>query len=408
MLPSFDDHNEGNRLKRSVLISACILGSGLILLAIIYLTEPGAIREGATKETPMLAETTEAQFGDFRPRLTVMGTVRPAEEIVLRPRVEGTIIERSDSFIPGAFVEKGEVLVLIDPDDYHTAVQQRRSELRQAEAALQLERGRQNTAREEFKLIERNLSEEQKSLVLREPQLQDAVAAVESAKAALRLAELQLERTSVAAPFPAQVVERSVNVGSQVAPGDPLARLIGIESYWVEGTVPLSQLDRLTFPEKAGTKGSNVVVRNRTAWPPGAARSGSLYSLIGELENQTRMARVLIEVANPLAHGAAQDTPKLLLGSFVEARIETKKLEGVFRLNRDFVRKNDTVWVMEDSRLSIRNVEVAFRDKEFAYISKGIQRGEQIVTTNLATVVDGASLRTAEEGESTGPGDGPQ
>jgi len=82
-----------------------------------------------------------------------------------------------------------------------------------------------------------------------------------------------------------------------------------------------------------------------------------------------------------------------LIGSFVQVRLQAGQIEDVVRLNRDYVRKNETVWVMKDGRLDIRDVQVVFRDAEYAYIDRGLTDGEQIVTTNLASVVDGARLR---------------
>lgn len=388
----------GLRPKKSLLISCTIFAVGALLLGIIYSTEPAAVRETATKETPMLVNTTRAETGDFRPSLTALGTVRPSREIILRPRVDGTIVERSSTFTPGARVRKGDKLVQIDTADYEAAVAMRESELQQARASLQIEKGRQNTARQEFGLIEETLSDEQKALVLRRPQLQDAQAAVEAAKTALNLAQLNLERTSVRAPFDAVVISREADLGSQVSAGDPLGRLVGTKEYWVEATVPLSNLDWVEIPESADGTGAAVRIRHRTAWPKGVYRTGTVISIINELEEKTRMARVLIRVEDPLLYKRPTDElPKLVLGSFVQVEIETKPLLGVTRLNRDFVRKNNTVWVMQDGRLRIRPVEVKFSDQEFAYVSSGIEADSAVVTTNLSTVVDGSALRLRPE-----------
>ena len=57
------------------------------------------------------------------------------------------------------------------------------------------------------------------------------------------------------------------------------------------------------------------------------------------------------------------------------------------------VRDGDTVWVMADAKLVIKKVHVVLRDATYAYIRKGLSDKDQIVTTNLATVTDGARLR---------------
>jgi len=380
--------------KLTLLICLLILLAAAGLITLIFSTEPTAVRTTATKETAMLVETIRAEHGTFRPQIVAMGTVEPAREIILMPRVSGEIVERAPAFTPGGFVEKGEKLLKIDPADYKNALRQRESDLRQAIADLHLEMGRQHVARQDYQLLEETLSKENEALVLRKPQLNAARARVESARAAVNQARLELERTTVKAPFDAHILSRNANIGSQVSPGDNLARLVGTDTYWVAATVPLAKLPWLTFPESPNAEGAEVQVRNRSAWPPDAHRSGRLYKLVGRLEDQTRMARVLVTVPDPLARKAeAAELPRLMIGAFVEARIKARAIPDGVRLNRDFLRKNDTVWVMRDDKLSIRNVEVVFQDADYAYIKSGLSGNEKVVTTNLTTVVDGAKLR---------------
>ena len=123
-----------------------------------------------------------------------------------------------------------------------------------------------------------------------------------------------------------------------------------------------------------------------------------MHSLIGALEAQTRLARVLLTVADPLAHEPeSAGLPPLMVGSFVEARIEGRPIENVIRMDRDYLRQNDTVWVNENGLLRIRKVEIAFRDQDYAYITAGLSENDLVVTTSLSTVVEGAGLRL--EGE---------
>jgi hypothetical protein len=69
----------------------------------------------------------------------------------------------------------------------------------------------------------------------------------------------------------------------------------------VEATLPPSKLRWLSFPGSENEKGSPVKITNRTAWEKGEFREGYLYKLIGSLEGNTRLARVLVEVEDPLA-----------------------------------------------------------------------------------------------------------
>ncbi|NBC02689.1 MAG: efflux RND transporter periplasmic adaptor subunit, partial [Bacteroidetes bacterium] len=228
--------------KKTILISFGILVAGAAIILLIFNTEPEAQRSGATKQTAMLVNTVQVERSNFTPTISAMGTVVPSQDVMLSPRVGGQIIQLSENFTPGGYVEEGEMLLQIDPADYRNALQQRISELQQAQTNLEIEMGRQNVARQDYELLDDSLTNENRSLVLREPQLNAARSNVQSAEAAVEQAELNLERTTIRAPFDAYILSRNVNLGSQVSPGDELARLVGRDTYWIETTVPLRHL----------------------------------------------------------------------------------------------------------------------------------------------------------------------
>ncbi|PAU80428.1 efflux transporter periplasmic adaptor subunit [Halovibrio salipaludis] len=386
---------------KTAFISLAILLAGAVLVWFVFLSEPTATRGPDTaRETAMLVDVITAKRQDYRPTITAMGRVRAARELTLRPRVSGQIIDRASEFTPGGMVDEGEMLVKIDPADYEATLQQRRSELSQARSDLDIEQGRQNVAEQEFELLGEDLEGTNKALVLRQPQLEQARASVESAEAALKQAQLDLDRTSVTAPFNARVLSREISVGTQVSTGEALGRLVGVEEYWVEATIPQSHLHWLRFDERSGENGAPATIRNNTAWPDDQHREGRLQRLVGELDETSRLARVLITVEDPLAlESETSDKPPLLIGSFLNTTIEGRELEDVVRLNRNHIRRDDTVWVMEDSELSIRDVEIAFQDAEYAYVASGVEAGDSVITSDLATVVEGAALRTEEDRE---------
>jgi len=386
--------------KKTVLLSIIILAAGVLLTALIFNTEPTAQKSGATKQTAMLVDVQQVEKGTYRPTFKAVGNVRPSQHIMLRPRVEGQIISISPGFTPGGFVQKGDTLLQIDPADYRLTLEQRRSELNQAVADLNIEMGLQDVSKKEYQLYDTTkakmdpLTPEQKRLFLREPQLQSARSAVKLAQAAVNMAELQLRRTTITAPFDAHILSRNVNTGSQVTPGDNLARLVGDETYWAEISISLSHLKWLNTGENSSGNGEEVIIRNRTAWMPHQYRTGYLYKVIGSLENQTRMARVLVEVADPLARQTDKDKhPPLMVGAFVEVDVPGKPLKNTIRLQREYVRNNQTVWIMKDRKLEILPVNVVLKDQKYAYINEGLKHGAKVVTTDLSTVSDGAPLR---------------
>ncbi|MFO8000718.1 MAG: efflux RND transporter periplasmic adaptor subunit [Marinilabilia sp.] len=384
--------------RKTFIISLLILAGAALVVVLIFLTEPTASREGATKETAMLVDVTTVKRDDHRPVIVSTGTVRPVREVMLSPRVGGEVIRRSRGFNPGETVEKGDLLLQIDPSDFKNTLQLRESDLQQALAELDIEKGQQEVARLDFQQSEAQLSEENRDLVLRIPQLNSAESEVASARAAVEQAQLDLDRTSIKAPFDAQILSRNVDVGSQVSPGDELARLVGTEYYWVEATVPQAQVQWLSFSGRDEDEGSEVKVQNRNAWEEDVYRTGHLDKMVGELEDQTRFVRVLVRVDDPLGvQNDSVDKPAMMLGSFVETRIHGREIGNVIRLSRDYVRKNQTVWVMADEKLEIREVDIVLSDAEYAYIREGLEDNEKVVTTNLATVVEGSPLRLEEE-----------
>ena len=397
--------------KKILWICLAILIAGIAITTLIFSTEPEAKTEGASIETAMLVDVITVKVGSYEPTISATGTVQPVEDITLSPLVSGQIINRDPAFTPGGFVKKNQPLLQIDPSDYRNTLELRKSELLQSKTTLDTEMGRQQIAEQDLMLITNDslfkdnpLSADERQLILRQPQLNAVKATIVGAKASVDQAQLNLERTTIRAPFDAHILSQNVTAGSQVGPGDDLGRLVGTEYYWVTATVPVSKLQWLHFPENDKDRGSEVLIKNSTAWPEEQYREGYLDKEIGALDGQTRLARVLVKVADPLAKNTdLEGKPKLMIGTFVEVDIQANKLDDVVRLSRDYIRSNETVWVMKGNKLEIREVDIVLTDNDYAYIRKGLEEGEQIVITDLSTVSNGIGLRTRSEGSEKEP-----
>ncbi len=386
--------------KKTIIISIVIIAAAVAVTLLIFMTEPSASKTGASKETAMLVEIVTAERGSFSPVFEATGNVQPAEVVMLSPRVSGEITRRADQFTPGATVQKGEMLLQIDPADYRNSLQLRESELMQAQSDLNIEQGRQDIARQDYKLIGDTVAGMDESLVLREPQLNAVKARYKAAEASVNQARLNLQRTTIRAPFNGQIISRNMNQGSQVAVGDNLGRIVSTDEYWVVVSLPVSKLPWLKFAANEDSNGSNVKILDNKAWKKGSFRLGNLRELIGALENQTRMARLIVSIQDPLAlQEENTGKPALLINAFVEVNIEAEEIKDVVRLKRDYVRKNETVWVMNNNKLNIKEVEIILQDARYAYISSGLNDQDTIVTSSLATVANGVQLRLKQEQE---------
>lgn len=358
---------------------------------IIRATEPEAERGGATRRAAAIVETITVERGTWRPVITALGTVDPAREIQLAPQVGGRIVEVADAFSPGEFARAGDVLVRIEPADYSNQTAIRRAEVEEARASLEIEKGRKAVAEEEFALLGDTIDAANRALVLREPQINAAIARLNAAEAALRQAELDLERTAVRAPFDAMIIERSANLGSRVSAGMPIARLVDTQTWWLTATIPLKQLSSLEFAENK-SPGATVRVHHHGVWPEGTFRTGQLLRLVGTVDEQTRLARIIIELPDP--NTSDEERPPLVLGTILEAQIEGKPLPNTIRLERRYLRKNGTVWINEGGLLSIRTPEIIASDANSVYINSGLEAGDAVIVSSLATVAPGIPLQT--------------
>lgn len=382
----------GGWLKRYLLPVAILVGAVLVGVALIR-SRPTARRTPPVRAAK-LVEVEPIRLGDRGIVIEGMGTVMPAREVTLIARVSGQIVEVSPEFVPGGFFREGEVMVRIDPRDYALLVQQRESALAQAESAHRLEMGQQTIARREYELLSETIAEEDRDLVLRKPQLQSAAASVAAARAALEDARLDLERTEVRAPFKAVLSAQMADVGGQVSTASPVGRLVGTDLYWVEVSVPVDQLRWIAIPRTAAEKGAQVRIYSESAWGEGVFRSGSVIRMRPGLEEQGRMARLLIEVADPLALRAeGADVPRMILATYVRVEIEGAPLQNVATISRSVLRDGDCVYLMDgDGQLEIRPVEILFRGPEAVFV-RGVNAGERLVTTDLSAPVEGMPLR---------------
>ncbi|HRF90790.1 MAG TPA: efflux RND transporter periplasmic adaptor subunit, partial [Desulfobacter postgatei] len=171
-------------------------------------------RKPAVKTAPVV-DIMKVNPSRVTAQIRAMGTVQADREVVIKSQVAGTVIQVAPEFVQGGLIRKGQLMVRIDPADYALAVNKAQSALAQAQADFEIEKGRQQIAREELKLMSMMSPNEvqETSLVLRKPQLEQAGAAVASAQSDLETARLDLERTRIIAPFHALVRSKEVDAG---------------------------------------------------------------------------------------------------------------------------------------------------------------------------------------------------
>ena len=379
----------------NIVLSIALITAGIAGATYISKTAPKARKRPPARTLP-LVQVIKVHPEDKRIMVSAMGTVTPAREIVLESRVAGEIVSIHSEFTAGGYLKKGSQVLQIDPQDYELALTLAKARVKDAESKLKILEAEAAAAKEEWREINRNRKKkrsEPSPLLIKKPQLSAAQAMLVAEKSDVKKARLNLSRTKISAPFNAIVRAKLVDIGSQVSGQDRLAELVGTDEYWVQASMPVDRLNWIMIPRNSGETGSKVRIFYRN----GIELTGNVIKLLGELEAEGRMARVLVEVKDPLGlRSAGKQNPPLLIGEYVRIEIEGRQLKNIYRIPRTALRDNTRIWLItNDGKLEIRDIETLWRDAQTVLLTDGLKPGEQLILSDLAKPVHGMQLQVA-------------
>ena len=398
---------KGTRLKLINTVGAIgVVVVGLAIAMGLYFTQSEAERTeaitGAELVTVIHAERRLAS-----PRIEAQGTVVPARKVTVRPEVSGRVARRHPGLVAGGVVQQGETVLEIDPRDYEIAVREAETQVELARADLEMEKGRQVVAQQEWERFGTE-GEEPPPLALRAPQQKQAELEIDRAEHRLAQAQHDLQRTRVRAPFTALVQEAGIEPGELITPSTEAATLVALDEFWVQVSVPVGALDRLAIPGRDGDEGSRAFVYHQSGNDT-VRHEGRIIRLLGDLDPAGRTARVLVGVSDPFSlsgeegEEAEPDMPALrqaplLLGSFVPVELEGDSSHHVIKLPRMAVHGGNRVYVANsDDELEIREVDVAWSDSETVAVRDNLSHGERVIISRLAAPVNGMPLRVEHQ-----------
>jgi RND family efflux transporter MFP subunit len=393
-----------NRKTRTIL-PFIIIFFGIIGAFIIIRSRPKIEKKEVTFPPP-LVRSKIIQLQDAQLFVKSQGTVSPRTESELFSQVAGQVIEVSSAFARGGFFTKNDVLIRVDPRDYEFAISRLKAEVAQAKLRLTQEEGEASVAREEWEKL--GEGEEPNPLVLREPQLAQAKAALEAAEAALEQAKLNLERTRIRAPFDGRVRSKNVDLGEYVGPGIPLATIYAVDYAEVRLPVPDDQMAYLDCCiDYRGQDPSNLnidVILKANYAGQQHEWEGTIVRIEGEIDPRTRMVTLVARVNDPYRQPKQGNRPPFAVGLFVNAEIKGRFVEKVAVVPRSALRGKSRVLVINgENRLHFRDVEVLKSDAETVVVDSGLEDGEHVCLSPLETVVDGMHVRVMEEQEISQP-----
>jgi RND family efflux transporter MFP subunit len=381
-----------------IAVPLVVLLIGLLGMGALVFSRPAPHKE--VRENPgALVDTLIVARGDQHVLVYGTGTVQSRQQVEITPQVNGRIIEIAPALVVGGFFRAGEVLFRIEDADYRLAVDMARAALAKAEFDLATVEGQARVARQEWDRLDLAGGKDNPNpLVLQEPQLKNAQASLLAARATQQQAELDLARTVVRAPFAGVIRSKSVDLGQVVRAGTAAAVLAGTGQAEIIVPLPLHELGWLQIPRHGDkSSGSPATVRlttgNRTyEW------SGRIVRSLGEVDPQGRMARVVVAVDDPYGLQNRGNRPELAVGTFVQVVLQGEVLPDVAVIPAIALRDGPQVWVMNDGRLSVRDVEVVRRAREEVIIGGGLAAGERVVLTNVPGAAEGMKLRSTGAG----------
>ncbi len=347
--------------------------------AIQTAAQPPAVMEFLPTDV-MLVKASE-----LRQLMPLSGSLRAVNQASVKAKVAGEV--RDVLVREGEAVKAGQVLVKMDTSDYQARVEQ-------AKGALLAARGQLDIA---TKTRDNNKALLDKGFISKtafdnaESQYGIAQANVESARAALDVAQKALVDTVIRAPISGLVSMRMVQPGEKVSPDNRLLDVVDLGQMELEAAVPAVDIGHVSL-------GQEVQVKVEGQPKP---LTGKVVRINPATQAGSRSIMAYIQVENP--QGA------LRVGMFAEAQLTTARKSGVLTVPQAALRGETGrhfIYAVENGTLVRKPVTVGLRGDDgegsAVEIVKGLESGAQIVRTNLGALRVGTPAKIVQTGAAPG------
>ncbi|MEA1948999.1 MAG: efflux RND transporter periplasmic adaptor subunit [Thermodesulfobacteriota bacterium] len=380
----------------SIVSSIVVLFIGVMGMAMLArLKAPPA--EAKKGERPLRVEALQVEQRDISVFITGHGEVKALNVVSIAPEVPGKIVKIHPRLEVGEIIPKGEVLFKIDPKDYRTV-------RKISSQRLKILKRSQELAKKEYErvrvLFEKNNVATLAGLEAAEKTMLAAADLERQISQVLETAEINLERCEVRAPFNARIKSVSLEKGQYVTPGQSIVTLA--DDSVLEIHVPLDSRDArkwLRFnkdetKEKIAWFSALEQAPCKISWTEnnnGQTWDGRLHRVV-KFNQQTRTLTIAVRFDAETALKKKPRSLPLVEGMFCSVKIPGRTLHNVFRLPRQAVSFENTVYIAVDNRLKTIPVKVARVEGENAYVTNGLNAGDMVVTTRLIDPLENALL----------------
>jgi len=327
---------------------------------------------------------------DFQVQISSNGTTTPLTKTVLTAEVGGEVIYRSKKFAEGASVIEGEILAKIDDTDLQLQYKNALLQLANAEVQYSLQLAEAEVAKKAWDKIGDGVASD---LTLKKPQLKQAEAFLEVAKAQVSSAAKKLNKTEIIAPYAGRIQNVNIDLGTTIIPGQPVGAMYTSSEIEITLAVKDNDLQFLSIPMDGRklnpSEQASVVIES---FYKGKTQSwnGKLERVDGVIDPVTRMINLIAVFKNDFIE---TDKPNLPIGLFVEAKIDGITLKNIFEIPINSISENNEVYIVDkDNQLELRKLTILKKYSEFVIIKDGLKAGERIVTSKLSTASNGIKV----------------
>ena len=363
-----------------------IIGISAAIAAVLYMLgqiSPDAIQE----KDPMDVNVQILTPIDYQIKIKSTGTTTPITQTVLTSEVGGEVIYRSKKFSEGSSVISGEILAKIDDTDLQLQYKNALLQLASAEVQFAVQQAEAEIAQEAWDQVGEGVPQE---LTTKKPQLKQAKAALEVAKAQVQSAEKKLNKTEITAPYTGRIQNINIDLGSTIIPGQPVGSMYTSNEIEVTLSVKDSDLQFLDIPmdgRKLNPDQKSIVVIKSLYKGEMQEWVGNLERVDGVIDPMTRMIKLIANFKNNFIE---ETKPILPIGLFVEAEINGKQLEDIFMIPNSALTPNDELlFLNQDDALEIRKVSVLTKMKNHILVKEGMKAGERVVVSKLSIATNG-------------------
>ncbi len=356
----------------AALASLFTVGGGLALYQNQAGASPAAAAPSpATVDVAAVARRAVTEWQQYSGRLEAV------ERVEIHPQVSGILT--AVHFKDGSLVRKGDMLFTIDPRPFAAEVARAEAQLAAMEARVaytgsDLARGERLQA--ENAIARRDFDEKQNAA-------REAKANLQAARAALKVAQLNLDYTRITAPIAGRVSRAEVTVGNLVAPGNGPALTSLVSADRIYAAFDVDEQSYLKVVN--GAQGQALPVDVGLADEDGYSLQGRLSSVDNRLDSSSGTIRLRALVDNP--------DGRLLPGLYARVRLGGASQRDALLIDEKAVGTDQArrfvLVVGDDNRTAYREVQLGSVQEGLRIVESGLQAGERIVVNGLQRVRPG-------------------